>query len=80
MLLVIRLSLNSALFPARTVLTFTGSLLSARVSYFEFSYDEDEAVVDTNLRKHLAHFGLDMDKLKKTEKSTLEMELDLNQK
>ncbi|KAL3997127.1 Ubiquitin carboxyl-terminal hydrolase family protein [Acanthocheilonema viteae] len=45
-----------------------------------FSYDEDESVHDPNLKKHLIHFGIDMDKTEKTEKSTLEMELDLNQK
>lgn len=45
-----------------------------------FSYDEDEAVIDPNLEKHLAHFGIDPKKLKKTEKSTLELELDMNQK
>lgn len=45
-----------------------------------FSYDEDESVHDPNLKKHLIHFGIDMDTTEKTEKSTLEMELDLNQK
>ncbi|VDM98420.1 unnamed protein product [Thelazia callipaeda] len=45
-----------------------------------FSYDEDCSVRDPNLKKHLKHFGIDMDKAEKTEKSTLEMELDLNQK
>ncbi|VDK70838.1 unnamed protein product [Litomosoides sigmodontis] len=45
-----------------------------------FSYDEDESVHDPSLKKHLIHFGIDMDKAEKTEKSTLEMELDLNQK
>lgn len=45
-----------------------------------FSYDEDESVRDPNLKKHLMHFSIDMDKTEKTEKSTLEMELDLNQK
>ncbi|CAJ0956733.1 unnamed protein product, partial [Mesorhabditis belari] len=45
-----------------------------------YSYDEDDAVIDPNLRSHLAHFGLDVDRLHKTEKSTLELELDMNQK
>uniref|UniRef100_A0A1I7WP15 UBP-type domain-containing protein n=1 Tax=Heterorhabditis bacteriophora TaxID=37862 RepID=A0A1I7WP15_HETBA len=45
-----------------------------------YSYDEDDAVIDPNLDKHLAHFGIDPCRLKKTEKSTLEMELDMNQK
>uniref|UniRef100_A0A0K0CZ92 Ubiquitin carboxyl-terminal hydrolase n=1 Tax=Angiostrongylus cantonensis TaxID=6313 RepID=A0A0K0CZ92_ANGCA len=45
-----------------------------------FSYDEDDAVIDPNLDKHLAYFGIDMRSMKKTEKSTLELELDMNQK
>uniref|UniRef100_A0A0N4ZNJ6 Ubiquitin carboxyl-terminal hydrolase n=1 Tax=Parastrongyloides trichosuri TaxID=131310 RepID=A0A0N4ZNJ6_PARTI len=44
-----------------------------------YSYDEDENVFDPNLSKHLAHFGIDINKVEKTEKSTLEMELDMNQ-
>ncbi|KJH51075.1 UBA/TS-N domain protein [Dictyocaulus viviparus] len=45
-----------------------------------FSYDEDDAVIDPNLEKHLAHFGINAKTMKKTEKSTLELELDMNQK
>lgn len=45
-----------------------------------FSYDEDDSVRDPNLRQHLMHFGIDMETVEKTEKSTLEMELDLNQR
>ncbi|VDK41760.1 unnamed protein product [Anisakis simplex] len=45
-----------------------------------FSYDEDESVRDPNLAKHLMHFGIDVQTAEKTEKSTLELELDLNQK
>ncbi|CAI4223100.1 unnamed protein product [Auanema sp. JU1783] len=44
-----------------------------------YSYDEDDAVIDPNLSKHLAHFGLDVEQLEKTEKSTIELELDMNQ-
>ncbi|KHN73214.1 Ubiquitin carboxyl-terminal hydrolase 5 [Toxocara canis] len=45
-----------------------------------FSYDEDESVRDPNLAKHLMHFDIDLQTVEKTEKSTLELELDLNQK
>uniref|UniRef100_A0A914W0Z9 Ubiquitin carboxyl-terminal hydrolase n=1 Tax=Plectus sambesii TaxID=2011161 RepID=A0A914W0Z9_9BILA len=45
-----------------------------------YSYDEDESVTDPNLAAHLAHFGLKMTDQEKTEKSTLELTLDLNQK
>ncbi|KAF8368018.1 usp-5 [Pristionchus pacificus] len=45
-----------------------------------YSYDEDDAVANPNLEKHLAHFGLKMKEMKKSEKSTVELELDMNQK
>ncbi|KAI6181467.1 Ubiquitin carboxyl-terminal hydrolase [Aphelenchoides besseyi] len=45
-----------------------------------FNYADNESVRDPCLRQHLAHFGLDIDKFKKTEKSTFELELDMNQK
>ncbi|CAB3407139.1 unnamed protein product [Caenorhabditis bovis] len=45
-----------------------------------YSYDEDDAVIDPNLDKHLAHFGLDCTKMQKTAKSTMELELDMNEK
>ncbi|CCD72002.1 Ubiquitin carboxyl-terminal hydrolase [Caenorhabditis elegans] len=45
-----------------------------------YSYDEDDAVIDPNLEKHLKHFGLDPTKMEKTAKSTMEMELDMNEK
>ncbi|GMR53680.1 hypothetical protein PMAYCL1PPCAC_23875, partial [Pristionchus mayeri] len=44
-----------------------------------YSYDEDDAVANPNLEKHLAHFGLKMKEMKKSEKSTVELELDMNQ-
>ena len=45
-----------------------------------YDYQMDDACKDPKLAEHLAHFGLDIKKMEKTEKSTLEMELDLNQK
>ena len=45
-----------------------------------YDYIVDDAVKDPKLAEHLRHFGLDIEKMEKTEKSTLEMELDLNQK
>jgi ubiquitin carboxyl-terminal hydrolase 5/13 len=45
-----------------------------------YDYKTDDACKDPKLAEHLAHFGLDIKKMEKTEKSTLEMELDLNQK
>ncbi|KAL1463523.1 hypothetical protein WDU94_015268 [Cyamophila willieti] len=44
-----------------------------------FSYDEDEMVEDPLLAQHLAHWGINISKMEKTEKSMVELELDLNQ-
>ncbi|CAG2064966.1 unnamed protein product [Timema podura] len=45
-----------------------------------YSYDEDEMVDDPHLIQHLAHFGINMAQMEKTDKSMVELELDLNQK
>lgn len=45
-----------------------------------YSYPEDDMVIDPNLGKHLSHFGIDIQKMTKTEKSILELEIDMNEK
>ncbi|CAG9856066.1 unnamed protein product [Phyllotreta striolata] len=45
-----------------------------------FSYAEDDMVEDPNLIQHLAHWGINIANMEKTEKSMLELELELNQK
>ncbi|KAM0730160.1 Ubiquitin carboxyl-terminal hydrolase 5 [Formica fusca] len=45
-----------------------------------FSYDEDDMVDDPNLTAHLSHWGINIAQMEKTEKSMIELELDLNQK
>ena len=45
-----------------------------------YSYDEDDMVDDSNLAAHLSHFGINMSKMEKTEKTMAELEIDLNQK
>ncbi|XP_014223502.1 ubiquitin carboxyl-terminal hydrolase 5 [Trichogramma pretiosum] len=45
-----------------------------------YSYDEDDMVEDPNLAVHLAHWGINITQMEKTEKSMVELELDLNQK
>lgn len=45
-----------------------------------YSYDEDDMVEDPNLVSHLAHWGINIEQAEKTEKSMVELELDLNQK
>jgi ubiquitin carboxyl-terminal hydrolase 5/13 len=45
-----------------------------------FSYAEDAMVADPHLAKHLAHFGINITSLTKTDKSMAEIEIDMNQK
>ncbi|GFW95543.1 ubiquitin carboxyl-terminal hydrolase 5 [Trichonephila clavipes] len=45
-----------------------------------YSYDEDNMVVDPYLPQHLAHFGINIKDLQKTDKSMVELEIDLNQR
>ncbi|KAL8584111.1 hypothetical protein ACOMHN_011726 [Nucella lapillus] len=45
-----------------------------------FSYDEDDMVEDPHLSKHLTHFGINVAALEKTEKTMVELEIDLNQR
>jgi ubiquitin carboxyl-terminal hydrolase 5/13 len=45
-----------------------------------YSYDEDDMVEDHNLDKHLAHFGINVSQMEKTDKSMIELEIDLNQR
>ncbi|CAH1772608.1 unnamed protein product [Owenia fusiformis] len=45
-----------------------------------YSYDEDDMVEDPDLKKHLAHFGINISAMQKTDKSMVELEIDLNQR
>ncbi|XP_052286427.1 ubiquitin carboxyl-terminal hydrolase 5-like isoform X2 [Dreissena polymorpha] len=45
-----------------------------------YSYEEDDMVDDPFLAKHLAHFGINITSMQKTEKTMIELEIDLNQK
>lgn len=45
-----------------------------------YSYPEEDMVLDPHLPEHLAHFGIDIQKLTKTEKSILELEIDMNER
>ncbi|KAH8322919.1 ubiquitin carboxyl-terminal hydrolase 5 [Drosophila kikkawai] len=45
-----------------------------------FSYPEDDMVLDPQLERHLSHFGINMAAMKKSEKSMVELELDINQR
>ena len=43
-----------------------------------FSYDEDDMVKDCLLSDHLSHWGIDIMKLEKTEKTMEELEIEIN--
>ncbi|XP_072040059.1 ubiquitin carboxyl-terminal hydrolase 5-like isoform X2 [Amphiura filiformis] len=43
-----------------------------------YSYDEDDMVEDPKLAQHLAHFGINMMIMEKTDKTMTELEIDLN--
>lgn len=45
-----------------------------------YSYDEDDMVEDPNLGQHLAHFGINIAQMEKTDKSMVELEIDMNQR
>lgn len=45
-----------------------------------YSYPEEDMVIDPLLDKHLAHFGIDIQSMTKTEKSMIELEIDMNEK
>lgn len=45
-----------------------------------YSYPEEDMVIDPHLATHLSHFGIDIQKMTKTDKSMLELEVDINEK
>uniref|UniRef100_A0A3P8YUJ6 Ubiquitin carboxyl-terminal hydrolase n=1 Tax=Esox lucius TaxID=8010 RepID=A0A3P8YUJ6_ESOLU len=45
-----------------------------------YSYDEDDMVLDPKLPQHLAHFGIDMMTMEKTERTMTELEIAVNQR
>ncbi|KAL0984715.1 hypothetical protein UPYG_G00145770 [Umbra pygmaea] len=45
-----------------------------------YSYDEDDMVLDPKLPEHLAHFGIDMMTMEKTERTMTELEIAVNQR
>ncbi|KAF2345945.1 Zinc finger UBP-type, partial [Trinorchestia longiramus] len=45
-----------------------------------YSYAEDDMVINPHLVKHLAHFGINVSVMEKTEKTMAELEIDFNQR
>jgi len=51
-----------------------------KADVFSYAKDEDNMVLDPYLKKHLAHFGINVAVMEKTEKSMVELEIDVNKK
>ncbi len=49
-----------------------------QVEVYSYAPDEDCAVIDPHLAKRLAHFGINVNDMRKTDKTLIEMEIDLN--
>lgn len=45
-----------------------------------YSYDEDDMVEDKNLAIHLSHWGINMLKMEKSDRTMADLEIELNQK
>eukprot|EP01130_Rhizamoeba_saxonica_P009227 TRINITY_DN3751_c0_g1_i1.p1 TRINITY_DN3751_c0_g1~~TRINITY_DN3751_c0_g1_i1.p1 ORF type:complete len:786 (+),score=223.03 TRINITY_DN3751_c0_g1_i1:22-2379(+) len=54
-----------------------GTITGEGGDVFSYHPSENDMVLNPNLQKHLKHFGIDMHKLKKTEKTMGELEIDL---
>ncbi|UKK00224.2 ubiquitinyl hydrolase 1 [Theileria orientalis] len=56
-----------------------GTITPTSADVFSYAPDEDNLVTDPLLDKHLSHFGIKIQLLEKTEKTTLQLELEKNQ-
>eukprot|EP01062_Namystynia_karyoxenos_P052127 TRINITY_DN4141_c4_g1_i1.p1 TRINITY_DN4141_c4_g1~~TRINITY_DN4141_c4_g1_i1.p1 ORF type:complete len:868 (+),score=375.79 TRINITY_DN4141_c4_g1_i1:93-2606(+) len=57
-----------------------GTITAQGADVYSYAPDEDCAVLDPHLAKHLQHFGINIMELQKTEKTTTELELEMNKK
>lgn len=55
-----------------------GTITPHGADVYSYSPDEDDMVVDPHLARHLAHWGINMMQMEKTEKTMAEMEVDQN--
>eukprot|EP00755_Sulcionema_specki_P034796 Sspe_Gene.103641::Locus_79475_Transcript_1_1_Confidence_1.000_Length_2558::g.103641::m.103641/K11836/USP5_13, UBP14; ubiquitin carboxyl-terminal hydrolase 5/13 len=55
-----------------------GTITPDGADVYSYAPDEDNSVRDPKLAEHLAHFGIDIMLVKKTEKTTAELEVELN--
>jgi len=57
-----------------------GTITSHGADVWSYADDEDTLVIDPKLSDHLSHWGIDIMKLEKTDKTLNEMEVDINLK
>lgn len=55
-----------------------GTITANGADVYSYAPDEDKLVTDPKLKEHLRHFGIDMDKLEKTDKTMAELEVEMN--
>ncbi|KAF8820119.1 UBA/TS-N domain-containing protein, partial [Cardiosporidium cionae] len=55
-----------------------GTITAHSADVFSYAADENDAVIDPKLADHLAYFGINIQKLEKTTKTTGELEIDQN--
>ncbi|ACO65323.1 predicted protein [Micromonas commoda] len=55
-----------------------GTITPAGADVYSYAADEDDMVTDCKLAEHLAHWGIDVMRMEKTEKSMAELQIDLN--
>jgi ubiquitin carboxyl-terminal hydrolase 5/13 len=56
-----------------------GTITPQGADVYSYAPDQDDAVKDPWLAEHLVHWGIDIMKMEKTDKTLAEMEVDLNQ-
>jgi len=54
-----------------------GTITGEGADVYSYMNDENDLVIDPLINKHLSHFGIEMNNMKKTEKSMAELELEL---
>ena len=55
-----------------------GTITPHGADVFSYADDENDMVIDPLLKEHLAHWGINMEEQKQTEKTLMEMQIDLN--
>ena len=55
-----------------------GTITPHGADVYSYAADENDQVIDPKLAEHLAHWGIDVMKQEKTEKTTKELEVELN--